>query len=74
MQILQFPAFKDNYIWGIQHKNHFLVVDPGDSSPIINFLASNKNLSLNGILITHHHSDHVGGIHDLLNYHIQIVF
>lgn len=69
MQILKFPAFKDNYIWGIQHKNHLLVVDPGDSSPIIDFLSTNENILLNGILITHHHQDHVGGIEDLVNYH-----
>jgi hydroxyacylglutathione hydrolase len=65
MQILKFNAFKDNYIWGLQHKNQFLVIDPGDPAPVINFLSSNKHLNFSGILITHHHSDHVGGIQDL---------
>jgi hydroxyacylglutathione hydrolase len=42
-----------------------LVVDPGDASPTLEYLKTN-NLTLKGILITHHHADHTGGILNLL--------
>ena len=38
-----------------------LVVDPGDSAPVLKALES-ENVSLDAILVTHHHSDHTGGI------------
>ena len=55
------PAFTDNYIWAIVYGNSCIVVDPGDSSPVFDFLKSN-NLDLESILITHHHFDHTGGM------------
>ncbi len=38
-----------------------LVVDPGDSGPVIKALEA-ENVSLEAILITHHHPDHTGGL------------
>ena len=38
-----------------------IVVDPGDSTPVIAALAA-TGLALAGILVTHHHADHVGGV------------
>tara|TARA_A100001011_G_C14294725_1_gene837925 strand:+ start:639 stop:1430 length:792 start_codon:yes stop_codon:yes gene_type:complete len=67
MTVRRFEAFDDNYIWGIEEKSNFLIVDPGDPEPIIEFLRENKTLKLAGILITHHHFDHVGGINKLTN-------
>ena len=43
-----------------------MVVDPGDAKPVINYLKSN-GLTLDTILITHHHADHTGGIQKLTN-------
>lgn len=40
---------------------HALVVDPGDAAPVIEQLAQ-RRLTLAGILVTHHHGDHVGGL------------
>ena len=62
-------AFSDNYIWAItQEKNHkTALVDPGDADVCIEFLEKNS-LTLNSILITHHHADHTGGITKLLTY------
>ena len=37
------------------------MLDPAEPKKIFDFLNS-KNLSLEGILITHHHSDHTQGI------------
>ncbi len=59
------PAFTDNYIWCIQKDQQCWVVDPGDAKPVIQF-CKEHNLTLTGILITHHHWDHTGGIADLL--------
>lgn len=42
-----------------------IVVDPGASAPVNEALAARK-LDLLGILVTHHHPDHTGGIADLL--------
>ena len=44
-----------------------MVVDPGDATPVIKILQK-LNLELTAILITHHHSDHIDGVNDLLEY------
>ena len=60
------PAFNDNYIWALQNDNgQAFVVDPGDAEPVKAWLAE-QQLELAGILITHHHADHTGGIDGLL--------
>jgi len=61
LKIIPLPAFTDNYIWAIVYGNSCVVVDPGDSSPVFDFLELN-NLDLESILITHHHFDHTGGM------------
>jgi hydroxyacylglutathione hydrolase len=66
LQVWPIPAFDDNYIWCIHDGNSALVVDPGDANPVLQYLADSK-LHLRGILITHHHADHVGGILKLLD-------
>ena len=59
------PAFKDNYIWLLTRGKRAFVVDPGDAAPVISRLEAD-DLTLEGILITHHHPDHQGGIAELL--------
>lgn len=58
------PAFKDNYIWLLTRGKRAFVVDPGDSAPVCQRLETD-GLTLEGILITHHHADHQGGIAEL---------
>lgn len=58
-------AFNDNYIWLIEQPQHIWVVDPGEAKPVIEWLAQHQR-SLSGILITHHHADHIGGVETLL--------
>ena len=41
-----------------------LVVDPGHAEPVLAAL-SKSSLRLRGILVTHHHADHVGGLAQL---------
>lgn len=40
------------------------VVDPGDAAPVLQALATHS-LKLQGILVTHHHPDHTGGVAQL---------
>lgn len=57
------PAFSDNYIWLLYDESSRLawVVDPGDADPVLATL-DELGLRLEGVLITHHHFDHTGGL------------
>ena len=60
------PAFQDNYLWVIHNAQHAAVVDPGDATPVLEYLNANR-LKLTAIICTHHHADHVGGVERLLD-------
>jgi len=60
------PAFSDNYIWLLVQGTKAFAVDPGDAKPLISILKKRK-LELTGVLITHHHYDHSGGILEILD-------
>jgi hydroxyacylglutathione hydrolase len=59
-------CLKDNYAYLIHESGSTdaYVVDPSEAAPVATVLAR-ANLVLRGILATHHHQDHVGGINDL---------
>lgn len=61
LAITPIPAFSDNYIWCIHDNRLAIAVDPGDAKPVQTFLQQ-RGLALAGILVTHHHWDHVTGI------------
>ncbi|HKX43265.1 MAG TPA: hydroxyacylglutathione hydrolase [Burkholderiaceae bacterium] len=61
MNLVALNAFTDNYIWMFHDGRHAVVVDPGDSAPVIAALEAQR-LVLSAILVTHHHADHVGGV------------
>lgn len=63
MSIIAVNAFKDNYIWCLAHPDQdtFTCVDPGDALPVIAF-ANEHQLTLQNVLLTHHHADHVAGV------------
>jgi len=67
LKIHAVPAFNDNYIWLIQAANskHVLIVDPGDAGPVISAIDQHQLIPA-GILITHHHDDHIGGLPRLI--------
>jgi hydroxyacylglutathione hydrolase len=67
MKIVPVRAFQDNYIWLLAHGRHAVVVDPGDAGPVLAHLQQN-DLLLCGILVTHHHNDHIGGVATLLKH------
>ena len=66
LNIQPIAAFTDNYIWLLSdpQTQQAFVVDPGDAEPVRAALQQQK-LELTGILLTHHHFDHVGGVQAL---------
>lgn len=64
------PAFRDNYLWLIVDStgSRAVVVDPGDAGAIERALEA-ASLSLDAILLTHHHADHTGGVARLVARH-----
>ena len=64
LQVWPIPAFSDNYIWCIRDSQAAVLVDPGDAAPAIAYLEKHS-LALTGILVTHHHADHTGGVKDV---------
>ncbi|MBF13482.1 MAG: hydroxyacylglutathione hydrolase [Legionellales bacterium] len=65
-RVIAIPALQDNYIWIVEQNNQAVVVDPGESKPVLDYLRNNKIQPV-AILITHHHLDHTGGIGELLS-------
>ncbi len=64
LHLLPLLAFSDNYIWLLHDGRAAWVVDPGDAAPVLACLKQ-LDLELHGILLTHHHADHVGGVAEL---------
>jgi hydroxyacylglutathione hydrolase len=67
LSVTPIPAFGDNYIWLLRQdtSSDICVVDPGDAAPVIE-LIEREGLTLSTVLITHHHQDHTGGLHELI--------
>lgn len=61
MRLTALPAFEDNYIWAlVDDEGNAVIVDPGDAAPVL--AASDLGLWPAGVLLTHHHPDHCGGM------------
>jgi len=56
------PVLTDNYCYVIECGDHLTAVDPGESAPVMRWLAGRD---LHTILLTHHHGDHIGGAAEL---------
>jgi glyoxylase-like metal-dependent hydrolase (beta-lactamase superfamily II) len=61
MKLIALPAFTDNYIWMIHDGTRAVVVDPGESAPVMAALDA-AGLTLAAILMTLRHVNHVGAI------------
>jgi hydroxyacylglutathione hydrolase len=75
LNIQPIAAFNDNYIWLLfdPSSRQAFVVDPGDAQPVLDTLQA-LQLNLVGILITHHHFDHVGGVQALCDHYQPVVY
>lgn len=62
-------AFVDNYIWMLSdYSKQTIIIDPGDSEPIIDCLQQH-HIRPQVILLTHHHQDHIGGVSHLFKHY-----
>ncbi|HUJ57568.1 MAG TPA: hydroxyacylglutathione hydrolase [Kofleriaceae bacterium] len=61
MRVTAEPCLKDNYAYLVIEGSRAAVVDPGEADPVLAALAREK-VKLAAIWLTHHHSDHVGGV------------
>lgn len=61
------PIFTDNYVFILinEDRKSCVVVDPGSAPEVTSYLRKHQ-LSLSGVLLTHHHNDHIGGVQELL--------
>jgi len=67
IEIEAIPCLKDNYAYLVSRSDSAdaYVVDPSEAEPIVSAL-QRRGLTLRGILATHHHADHVGGVAELV--------
>lgn len=67
MRLQCLPARVDNYIWVLRDpQGRALIVDPGESSPVLE-AANDGDFNPAALLLTHHHDDHVAGSAALLD-------
>lgn len=64
LSIARVHAFADNFIWMIHNGREAVCVDPGDAQPVLSYLGETEQ-RLIGIVLTHWHGDHQGGVEDL---------
>ena len=63
MDVTAIPVLSDNYVFALLESGgrNAALVDPGEAEPVLEFLEA-RRLTLEAILVTHHHGDHVGGL------------
>jgi hydroxyacylglutathione hydrolase len=66
-EIIIIPCLKDNYAYIVHDRitNKNSLIDAPEAKPVISFFEK-KGWTLDSILITHHHTDHIGGIDELV--------
>jgi hydroxyacylglutathione hydrolase len=67
MPVVPIACLADNYAYAVvsEGNDQAVVVDPSEPGPVVDCL-ERLGLRLGGLLLTHHHWDHVGGIGGLL--------
>ena len=65
-EIFVLKVLEDNFVYLICLNNKAILIDAGESKPILEFI-DKRNIQLLQILITHNHADHINGCHDLLD-------
>ena len=67
LELVTIPCLKDNYAYLLHDAatGHTTLIDAPDAPPILSALQA-RNWTLSQILLTHHHSDHIQGVPDLV--------
>jgi hydroxyacylglutathione hydrolase len=65
LKVWPVPVLHDNYVIVLERAGRAAVVDPAVAPPVVAALLE-RGLTLETILHTHHHSDHIGGTPGLL--------
>lgn len=67
LELVTIPCLKDNYAYLLHDAatGHTTLIDAPDAPPILAVLQT-RNWTLSQILLTHHHSDHIQGVPDLV--------
>ena len=71
LRTIAVPALSDNYIWLLVAGGRALIVDPGESAPVLAALERERCVPA-GILLTHHHPDHIAGVAGVLEHYRQL--
>jgi len=66
------PCLMDNYAYLVRLGDEAWVVDPADGVAVSRAVEARPEVTLRGVLATHHHPDHVGGIETLLRLHGEL--
>ena len=61
LKLEQIPMRKDNYSYALIKNNSVIMVDPSEPHESLLYFSKNPHFSLEGIINTHSHMDHVGG-------------
>ena len=67
LELVTIPCLADNYAYLLHDaaSGHTTLVDVPEATPILNALAG-RGWRLDQILLTHHHSDHIQGVPEVL--------
>ena len=67
LELVTIPCLTDNYAYLLHDEGsgHTTLVDAPEAAPILNALAA-RGWRMDQILLTHHHSDHIQGVADLV--------
>lgn len=63
-EVIVLPALADNFIYALTAPEGLLAVDPSEAEPVQRLL-DERELPLLGIVLTHYHGDHTGGVEAL---------
>ena len=72
-KVEKIPILQDNFIFVLHSQGQAWIIDPGDAPPVLDFLVK-EGLKCAGILVTHHHHDHVDGIDEIVKAHACPVY
>ncbi|VFP88470.1 hydroxyacylglutathione hydrolase [Candidatus Erwinia haradaeae] len=73
MKLISIPVLQDNYVWILSNNSgQCFIVDPGESSPVLQTINQHNLLPI-AILLTHHHNDHTDGVLEILMCYPNII-